>query len=74
MTQRLNAFTASLAAMQPWIALGKTIQTNYLEPLLRELVMKRASPQSFGGKAEIAQPPLTCLDLLVRALINRPFL
>jgi AhpD family alkylhydroperoxidase len=29
--------------MQPWIDLGKTIQTNGLEPLLRELVMTRAS-------------------------------
>ncbi len=29
--------------MQPWIELGKTIQTNGLEPLLRELVMLRAS-------------------------------
>ena len=43
MTQRLNPFTASPAAMQPWIELGKTIQTNGLEPLLRELVMTRAS-------------------------------
>ena len=43
MTQRLNPFTASPAAMQPWIELGKTIQTNGLEPLLRELVMTRTS-------------------------------
>src|ERR1700704_5559068 len=43
MTPRLNPFTASPAAMQPWIELGKTIQTNGLEPLLRELVMTRAS-------------------------------
>jgi AhpD family alkylhydroperoxidase len=43
MTQRLNPFTASPAAMQPWIELGKTIETNGLEPLLRELVMTRAS-------------------------------
>src|SRR5882757_3174295 len=43
MTPRLNPFTASPAAMQPWIDLGKTIQTNGLEPLLRELVMTRAS-------------------------------
>src|SRR5258708_2378741 len=35
--------SADPAAMQPWIALGKTIQTNGLEPLLRELVMTRAS-------------------------------
>ena len=43
MTPRLNPFTASPTAMQPWIELGKTIQTNGLEPLLRELVMMRAS-------------------------------
>ena len=43
MTPRLNPFTASPAAMRPWIELGKTIQTNGLEPLLRELVMMRAS-------------------------------
>lgn len=43
MTQRLNPFTISPAAMQPWIELGKTIQTNGLEPLLRELVMTRAA-------------------------------
>jgi AhpD family alkylhydroperoxidase len=43
MKPRLNPFTASPAAMQPWIELGKTIQTNGLEPLLRELVMTRAS-------------------------------
>ena len=43
MAQRLNPFTVSPAAMQPWIDLGKTIQTNGLEPLLRELVMTRAS-------------------------------
>jgi AhpD family alkylhydroperoxidase len=43
MAPRLNPFTASPAAMQPWIELGKTIQTNGLEPLLRELVMMRAS-------------------------------
>jgi AhpD family alkylhydroperoxidase len=43
MAPRLNPFTASPAAMQPWIALGKTIQSNGLEPLLRELVMMRAS-------------------------------
>jgi AhpD family alkylhydroperoxidase len=29
--------------MQPWIDLGKTIQTNGLEPLLRELVMTRVA-------------------------------
>src|SRR5262245_11106939 len=43
MTPRLNPFTASPAAMQPWIELGKTIQTIGLEPLLRELVLTRAS-------------------------------
>jgi alkylhydroperoxidase family enzyme len=43
MTPRLNPFTASPAAMQAWIDLRKTIQTNGLEPLLRELVMTRAS-------------------------------
>jgi AhpD family alkylhydroperoxidase len=43
MTQRLNPFTTSPAAMQPWIDLGKTIQTNGLEPLLRELVMTRVA-------------------------------
>ena len=43
MAPRLNPFTASPAAMRPWIELGKTIQTNGLEPLLRELVMTRAS-------------------------------
>ena len=43
MTPRLNPFTASPAAMQPWIELGKTIPADGLEPLLRELVMTRAS-------------------------------
>jgi AhpD family alkylhydroperoxidase len=43
MTERLNPFAASPAAMRPWIELGKTIQTSGLEPLLRELVMTRAS-------------------------------
>ncbi|MDW6024758.1 carboxymuconolactone decarboxylase family protein [Mesorhizobium sp. BAC0120] len=43
MAQRLNPFTVSSTAMQPWIELGKTIQTNGLEPLLRELVMTRAA-------------------------------
>src|SRR4051812_20509114 len=43
MTPRLNPFTASPAAMQPWIDLGKTIQDDGLEPLLKELVMMRAS-------------------------------
>jgi AhpD family alkylhydroperoxidase len=43
MTQRLNPFSANPSAMQPWIELGKTIQTNGLEPLLRELVMTRAA-------------------------------
>ena len=39
MTPRLNPFTASPAAMQPWIDLRKTIQDDGLEPLLKELVM-----------------------------------
>ena len=43
MTPRLNPFTASPAAMQPWIDLGKTFQTDGLEPLLKELVSTRAS-------------------------------
>ena len=43
MTPRLNPFTASPAAMQPWIDLGKTIQNDGLEPLLKELVMMRSS-------------------------------
>ena len=43
MTPRLNPFTASPAAMKPWIELGKTIQNDGLEPLLKELVMMRAS-------------------------------
>ena len=43
MTPRLNPFTASPAAMQPWIDLGKTIQNDGLEPLLKKLVMTRAS-------------------------------
>ena len=43
MTPRLNPFTASPAAMQPWIDLGKTIQNDGLEPLLKELVMMRTS-------------------------------
>jgi AhpD family alkylhydroperoxidase len=43
MTERLNPFTASPAAMQPWIELGKTIPNDGLEPLLKELVMTRAS-------------------------------
>ena len=43
MTPRLNPFTASPAAMQPWIDLGKTIQNDRLEPLLKELVMMRTS-------------------------------
>jgi AhpD family alkylhydroperoxidase len=43
MTPRLNPFTASPAAMKPWIELGKTIQNDELEPLLKELVMTRAS-------------------------------
>jgi AhpD family alkylhydroperoxidase len=43
MTQRLNPFTVSPAAMRPWIELGKTIETSGLEPLLRELVMTRAA-------------------------------
>ncbi len=43
MTQRLNPFTTSPTSMRPWIELGKTIQTNGLEALLRELVMTRAA-------------------------------
>jgi AhpD family alkylhydroperoxidase len=43
MTPRLNPFAASPAAMQPWIDLGKTIQDDGLEPLLKELVMMRTS-------------------------------
>jgi AhpD family alkylhydroperoxidase len=43
MTERLNPFTAAPAAMRPWIELGKTIQTDGLEPLLKELVMTRIS-------------------------------
>jgi AhpD family alkylhydroperoxidase len=43
MTPRLNPFTASPAGMQPWIDLGKSLQTDGLEPLLKELVMTRAS-------------------------------
>lgn len=43
MTERLNPFTAAPAAMQPWIELGKTIPNDGLEPLLKELVMTRAS-------------------------------
>jgi AhpD family alkylhydroperoxidase len=42
MTPRLNPFTVSPAAMQPWI-LGKAFQTDGLEPLLKELVSTRAS-------------------------------
>ncbi len=43
MTERLNPFTVAPAAMQPWIELGKTIPDDGLEPLLKELVMTRAS-------------------------------
>jgi len=43
MTERLNPFKTSPAAMQPWIELGKTILTSGLEPLLRELVMMRSA-------------------------------
>lgn len=43
MAQRLNPFTANPAAMQPWIAIGKTIHDDGLEPLLKELVMTRAA-------------------------------
>jgi AhpD family alkylhydroperoxidase len=43
MTPRLNPFTANPAAMRPWIELGKTIPDDGLEPLLKELVMMRAS-------------------------------
>jgi hypothetical protein len=31
MTQKLNPFSANPSAMQPWIELGKTIQTNGLD-------------------------------------------
>ena len=43
MAPRLNPFSASPAAMQPWIDLGKTVQDDGLEPLLKELVMMRTS-------------------------------
>ncbi len=43
MSERLNPFTAAPAAMKPWIELGKTIPNDGLEPLLKELVMARAS-------------------------------
>jgi AhpD family alkylhydroperoxidase len=43
MSERLNPFTASPAAMKPWIELGKTIADDGLELLLKELVMTRAS-------------------------------
>jgi AhpD family alkylhydroperoxidase len=43
MTPRLNPFATSPAAMKPWIELGKTIQDDGLEPLLKELIMMRAS-------------------------------
>lgn len=43
MSERLNPFTAAPAAMKPWIELGKTIPNDGLEPLLKELVMTRAS-------------------------------
>ncbi len=43
MTERLNPFKTSPAAMQPWIELGKTILTSGLDPLLRELVMMRSA-------------------------------
>ena len=43
MTPRLNPFTASPAAMQPWIELGKTNQNDGLEPSLKELVKTRTS-------------------------------
>ena len=43
MTPRLNPFTVSPAAMQPWIDLGKTIQDDGLEPLPKEVVMMRTS-------------------------------
>ena len=43
MGQRLNPFTVNPDAMRPWVELGKTIQTNGLDPQLRELVMTRAA-------------------------------
>lgn len=43
MTTRPDPFVANAAAMQPWIALGKTIHDGGLEPRLQELVMTRAS-------------------------------
>ena len=43
MGQRLNPFTVNPDAMRPWVELGKTIQTNGLDPRLRELVMTRAA-------------------------------
>ncbi|MGO4562321.1 carboxymuconolactone decarboxylase family protein [Rhizobiales bacterium 3FA27D7] len=43
MAQRPNPFTANPAAMKPWIEIGKTIQDDELEPLLKELVMTRAA-------------------------------
>ena len=43
MTQRLNLFTASPAAMQTWLALGKAIDNDGLEPKLKDLVTMRVS-------------------------------
>jgi alkylhydroperoxidase family enzyme len=40
---KTESLTASSAAMQPWIDLGKTIQNDGLEPLVKQLVMTRAS-------------------------------
>lgn len=41
--QRPDPFTTSPDAMEPWVALGRTIPASGLEPLLRELVMTRAA-------------------------------
>ncbi|HWM48587.1 MAG TPA: carboxymuconolactone decarboxylase family protein [Xanthobacteraceae bacterium] len=43
MTHRPNPFTTSPAAMKPWIDLGATIESDGLEPRLKDLVMMRAS-------------------------------
>lgn len=56
MGQRLNPFTVNPDAMRPWVELGKTIQTNGLDPRLRELVMTRAA-QLNGCTFLHASPP-----------------
>jgi alkylhydroperoxidase family enzyme len=58
MTPRLNPFTASPAAMQPWIDLGKTIQNDGLEPLLKELVMMRTSQINGCASASTITHPM----------------